>query len=224
MDDAATTARPTVVYGNDVLCGWCFATGPAILEAKQTLGDGVSWRIETGGLVVGERVRPVAQDREYLVAGLAQVAMVTGRRAGEAYYERVLRAGEWVSDSEPACRAVLVAQDMAPEAAVEFSHWLTDALYLDGRVPDDPDTLRDAAAAHGLDGDELLARWATPGAVEATRRAFQRARALGVHTYPSLFLDGGAGALVPLVTGYADARTIVGTVREAVARPTELPR
>jgi putative protein-disulfide isomerase len=222
MDETATD-RPTVVYGNDVLCGWCFATGPAILEAKQELGDDVTWRIETGGLVVGERVRPVALDREYLVAGLAQVAMVAGRRAGEAYYERVLAAGTWVSDSEPACRAVLTAQEMLGPVAVEFSHWLTDALYLDGRVPDDPDTLRDAAAAHGLDGDELIARWATPGALETTRRAFARARALGIHTYPSLFLDTGGGTLEPLVAGYADARTIVRTVREAMARPAPLP-
>ncbi|MGF1646195.1 MAG: DsbA family protein [Kineosporiaceae bacterium] len=222
MDDAPT-ARPTVVYGNDALCGWCFATGPAILEAKQELGDEVAWRIETGGLVVGERVRPVAMDREYLVAGLAQVAMVSGRRAGEAYYERILGTGTWVSNSEPTCRAVLVAQEMGPDVAVEFSHWLTDALYLDGRVPDDPDTLRDAAAAHGVDGHELLARWATPGAVETTREAFQRARALGVQTYPSLFLEAGDGTLDPLVTGYTDARTIVRIVREAVARPAVLP-
>jgi putative protein-disulfide isomerase len=209
---------PTVVYGNDVLCGWCFATGPAILEARRELGDQVTWRIEAGGLVVGDRVHPVARDREYLVAGLAQVAMVSGRRAGEAYYERVLRPGTWVSNSEPACRAVLVAQEMRPATAVEFSHWLTDALYLDGRVPDDPATLRDAAAAHGLDGDELVARWATPGAVELTREAFRRARSLGVHTYPSLFLEHGGGTLEPLLAGYSDARTIVATVREAVSR------
>jgi putative protein-disulfide isomerase len=222
MDDAART-RPTVVYGNDVLCGWCFATGPAILEAKRELGDEVTWRIEAGGLVVGERVRPVALDREYLVAGLAQVAMVGGRRAGEAYYEGVLGAGTWVSNSEPTCRAVLVVQEMNHEVAVEFSHWLTDALYLDGRLPDDPDTLRDAATASGLDGDELVARWATPGAVESTREAFGRARALGAHTYPSLFLESDGGALEPLVTGYADARTILASVREAVSRRISLP-
>lgn len=218
MNDAGPSV-PTVVYGNDVLCGWCFATGPAILEAKQRLGEAVTWRIEAGGLVVGDRVHPVAQDREYLVAGLAQVAMVSGRRAGDAYYEKVLEPGTWVSNSEPACRAVLVAQDMRPEVAVEFSHWLTDALYLDGRVPDDPDTLRAAAAATGLDGDELVARWATPGAVAMTHEAFGRARSRGVHTYPSLFLEAPDGRLEPLVAGYADADSIVGLVHDAVARP-----
>ena len=210
--------RPTVVYGNDVLCGWCFATGLSLLDAKQRLGEDVTWRIEAGGLVVAERVHPVALDREYLVAGLAQVAMVTGRRAGGAYYEKVLGPGTWVSNSEPACRAVLVAQEMRAEVAVEFSHWLTDALYLDGRVPDDPDTVRDAAAANGIDGDELVARWATPGAVEMTQQAFARARALGVHTYPSLFLEIAPGRLHPLAAGYADSDTIVGAVREAATR------
>lgn len=214
-DDSAISGKPTLVYGNDVLCGWCFATGPAIAEAKQRLGDAVQWRIECGGLVVGDRVRPVGADREYLVAGLQSVEAMTGRAAGAAYIERVLDVGTWVSDSEPACRAVLVAQEMAPSVAVEFSHWLTDALYLDGRVPDDPDVLRDAARAHGIDGDELLARWATPDAVAMTEAAFRRARSLGVSTYPSLFMERD-DRLVALVAGYAPAEVIESTVREAL--------
>lgn len=213
-DDDVT--RPTVVYGNDVLCGWCFATGPQIAEAKRRLGDAVDWRVECGGLVVGDRVRPIAADREYLVAGLAQVASVTGRRAGERYYSEVLSPGTWVSASEPACRAVLVAQEMRPEAAVDFSHWLTDALYLDGRVPDDPSTLRDACAAHGIDDEALVTRWGTPGAAAMTRNSFSRARRLGVNVYPSLFLQVGAGPLEPLVEGYAPADDIEATIREAL--------
>jgi len=214
---------PVIVYGNDVLCGWCFATGPAIAEARRRLGDEVRWRIECGGLVVGERVRPVGADREYLIAGLAQVEMLSGRRAGSAYIERVLDVGTWVSDSEPACRAVLTAQDMAPKSAIDFSHWLTDALYLDGRVPDDPDVLREAAAANGIDGDELVARWSGEEAQAQTSAAFQRARALGVTTYPSLFLQR-EGYLVPLLAGYAPAEEIESVVRRALVESSAARR
>ncbi len=214
---------PTVVYGNDVLCGWCFATGPAILEAKRSLGDTVRWRIECGGLVTGERVRPIGLDRDYLIAGLERVEEVTGRQAGAGYRERVLDVGTWVSDSEPAARAVLTAQAMAEEVAVEFSHWLTDALYLEGRVPDDADVLRDAAAAVGIDGDELVARWATPDAVAATEKAFAGARAMGVTTYPSLFLEDG-GELVPLLAGYAPGEVIESTIRAALVVSTAARR
>jgi putative protein-disulfide isomerase len=215
--------RPIIVYGNDVLCGWCFATGPALLEVKRRLADSVRWRIECGGLVVGERVRPVALDRDYLAAGLAQVAAVAGRHAGRRYFENVLDTGTWVSNSEPACRAVLVAQEMNPSAALEFSHWLTDALYIDGRVPDDPDTLRAAARAQGIDGDELVARWATPGAVEATRAGFERARSLGIRVYPSLFLESADGRLDALVSGYAEADMIETVIRRAVSGESQPP-
>lgn len=208
--------RPIVVYGNDPLCGWCFAIGPELLEAKRRTTDRVDWRIECGGLVVGERVHPIALDREYLVAGLEQVARTTGRRAGDAYFDRVLADGTWVSNSEPSCRAVIVARAIDEERAIDLSHGLTDALYLDGREPDDPDTIREIAERVGLDGDDVVERWAAPAAIEATQAAFRHARTVGVTTYPSLFVDR-QGTLTEVFAGWADADSIVARLDAAVA-------
>jgi putative protein-disulfide isomerase len=220
---------PTIVYANDPLCGWCFAIGPSLNEARRRLGSAVDWRVECGGLVVGERIRPIALDREYLRAGLAQVEQASGRRATDTYYRDVVEPGTWVSASEPACRAVLIVQEMAgTPLAMDFSHALTDALYLDGRVPDAPETVHDVALALGLDGPALIERWSSPTAPAATQSAFQRARALGVTTYPSLFLavngvsDGAESPvarspkLLPLLEGFATADTIESIVRAAL--------
>jgi putative protein-disulfide isomerase len=216
MDDATRneTTRPTVVYGNDPLCGWCFAIGPDLLEARRRTADRFDWRLECGGLVVGERVHPIAQDRDYLVAGLAQVAAVSGREASSAYFDGILATGTWVSNSEPSCRAVLVVRDLAPEGAVEFSHGLTDALYIDGREPDTADTIRDVADRLGVDGDEVVRRWLDPAAEDETVRAFRRARSMGITTYPSIFVDAGNG-LVPVLAGWADADSIVAGLESA---------
>lgn len=205
-----------LVYGNDPLCGWCFAIGPALLDARARLGDLVRWRLETGLLVTGERVRPIAQDRGYLRQGLAQVEAVAGRRAGDAYWRDVVEDGTWVSDSEPAVRAVVTARELAPGVELAFSHALTDALYLEGRRPDDPDTLRALAGRFDLDGEHLVAAWASDEARRSTAEAAARARALGVETYPSLFLLEPDGTPRPLLAGYADADTIEAAVRAAV--------
>jgi putative protein-disulfide isomerase len=209
-------SSPTVIYANDPLCGWCFAIGPDLLEAKARLGDLVTWRVECGGLVTGERVRPVADDREYLVAGLANVQARSGRQAGRGYVEKVLEPGTWVSNSEPACRAVLIVRDMAPERVIEFSHGLTDALYLDGDVPDDPSTIRRVAEANMIDADELLLRWSSPEALHSTATNFAHARALGITTYPSLFMDHEDGLEI-LAAGWASADHLEGLIRSAVA-------
>jgi putative protein-disulfide isomerase len=220
-DDGANDVhdRPVLLYGNDPLCGWCFAIGPALLEARRRLGDLVRWRLETGLLVTGGRVRPIAHDRDYLRQGLAQVAAIAGRRVGDAYWRDIVEDGTWVSDSEPAVRAVVVARELAPGSELAFSHALTDALYLDGRRPDDPATLRTIAEELGLDGDEVVATWGTDAARRSTAEAATQARALGVETYPSLFLLEPDGTPRPLLAGYADADTIEATVRAAVRTP-----
>jgi putative protein-disulfide isomerase len=189
-----------------------------IVDVALDLVKRFDWHVECGGLVVGDRVHPVSQDREYLVAGLAQVAAVSGREASAAYFDGLLADGTWVSNSEPSCRAVIVVRELAPDRVIEFSHGLTDALYLDGREPDAPDTIRKVADALGLDGDAVVDRWSGSAAVDATVAAFAHARSIGITTYPSLFVDRGAG-LVPIMAGWSPADAIVAALEHAVDRP-----
>ena len=214
--------RPQVIYGNDPLCGWCFAIGPDLQEARRRLGDSVGWRIECGGLVTGERVRPVAEDRGYLERGLATVRAASGREAGPAYYDGILAEGTWVSDSEPVCRAVLVVRDLAGEAAIDFSHRLTDSLYLHGREPDAPETIAWAATQTGLDADAVVARWLRPEARALTREGFLGARRLGVAMYPSLLVSID-GVWTTVLAGYAPADEIVERVSHAVGLQAARP-
>ncbi len=206
---------PTIVYGNDPLCGWCFAIGPALNDARERLGDEVRWRVECGGLVVGDRVRPIVHDSEYLRSGFAQVLAASGRVTGDRYWSEIVEPGTWVSNSEPVCRAVLVMQQQAPDLAMKFSHSLTDALYLDGREPDTPETLRLLTEQLGLNGDEFIASWASAEAIDMTARSFKAARQLGVTTYPSLFLEVGS-QLHPILSGFASASEIETQVRQAI--------
>jgi putative protein-disulfide isomerase len=213
---STVVTTPTVVYGNDPLCGWCFAIGPSLNEARTNLGDDVQWRIECGGLVTGERVRPISFDSDYLKAGFAQVQLASGRVTGDRYWSEVVEPGTWVSNSEPVCRAVLLVQQLQPELAMSFSHSLTDALYLDGRIPNDPETLAVVAQQCGLNAEDFLRAWQAPEAATMTRHAFARARQLGVTTYPSLFLEMNS-VLQPILSGYASATDIEHHVRIAIA-------
>lgn len=216
------TDLPVLLYAYDPLCGWCFGFGPAMRQIRAELAGEVRVELACGGLVTGERVRPVAADREYLVAGLARVEQVTGVRAGAAYFDGLLAEGTWVSDSEPPCRALRVVLDLqaeglaGPDAAIDLGHALTDALYVDGLAPDAPETIRRCATAVGLDGDEVVRRWQDPQAREATARWFAAVRAQGVTTYPSLFLRHD-DRLVPLAEGAVAAADVVAAVRSLLA-------
>ncbi len=102
---------------------------------------------------------------------------------------------------------------------MSFSHSLTDALYLDGQTPDDPNTLHLVAEQSGLSADEFIVTWKSQEAIDMTTAAFARARQLGITTYPSLFLEVGS-RLQPILSGFASAPEIERQVRVAMAEST----
>jgi protein-disulfide isomerase-like protein with CxxC motif len=196
----------------------CSGPPPEAATLVGALPPGWTVRLACGGLVTGERVRAVRHDAEYLRAGLARVAEVTGRHAGAAFFDGLLADGEYVSDSEPPTRALWVATQMAADhlPAIAMSHRLSDAFYLDGRRPGSPDTIRDAAAAAGLDGDELLGRWSTDEARDGTQRWWRESRMLGVTTYPSYLVRADAGERpVVLAEGAVSADRILAALAGA---------
>ena len=205
-----------IIYGFDPLCGWCYGFALAVARVREELAGEVVVRVATGGLVSGERRRAVRHDAGSLRAGLARVREVTGVAAGPAF-EDLLRRGDWVSDSEPVCRAMWAARELAgDDAAVELGTALSRAFYGEGREPDDPAVLRELADAQGLDG--LVERWDTEEARRGTARWWAASRAAGLDTYPSLLLDDGTGGpWRPLVVGPAPAEEVVRRIRAARA-------
>lgn len=203
-----------VVYGFDPLCGWCYGFAPAFAMARAELAGAVEFGVASGGLVTGERRRPVGLDAGYLRAGLAAVAAATGVSPGPAFAD-LLDRGTYVSDSEPVCRAMWAARELAGDgAAIELGAALSRAYYGEGREPDDPDLVAELGAGLGL--PDLVDRWATEAARRGTAQWWARSRAVGLTTYPSLLaVDGGRWR--PLLVGVAPADRVVDLLRTAAA-------
>ncbi|MBC8163617.1 MAG: DsbA family protein [Roseiflexaceae bacterium] len=174
-----------LLYGYDPLCGWCFAFRPTMAAIRQAYPD-LSVELIMGGLVVGERVAPIAQARDYLIKGLEQVRRTAGVSAGAAFYNGLLKQGSYISNSEPPCRAVYVAQQLAPERAYDFADALPEAYYGRGLPLDDADVMAGLAREYGIDADAFLAAWQSEQAKHGTQHAFQQARLAGFNSYPTL--------------------------------------
>lgn len=209
--------RPTLVYGFDPICGWCFGFRSAIAAVRRELGPTVRWRVACGGLVTGERIRPIGETRDYLVHGMAQVEARTDARFGDGFKKGLLARGTWVSTSEPGCRAVLLVQELeGSERALDFGAELSRAFYVDGRPTDDLDSLRSVAKATKVDAERLLEAFSAPGAEHRTWEAFTRARTDGLVSYPSMFVDRGAG-LEPLFSGCLPAGEALTRIRRVLS-------
>lgn len=201
-----------LVYGFDPLCGWCFAFRPTMQAIRAAYPD-VPITLMMGGLVVGSRVGPVSESREYLINGLEQVRRTAGVSAGAAFYEKLLADGTYISDSEPPCRAVYVAQQIAPDQAFDFADALPAAYYVDGQPLDSEDVLGALAAKHGIDAVTLLEHWRSDEARRGVQQAFMQARNAGFTSYPTLAYQRG-DKLAMVAQGFAAPQQAVQRIAE----------
>lgn len=206
------SAQRHIVYHADPLCGWCFAIAKEVEAARHHLGDSIEWIVQMGGLVVGERIRPVALDAGYLRSGLSQVERASGRQASERYFENIVETGTWVSNSEPVCRAVLAAIEVAGQGAgMIATSLLSDLLYIEGLEPDSEESVGRVADAVGVSRSEFLALWRSDGLRSRLAHHWEQTRASGLTTYPTI-AEVTVDGVRPLLTGYADRAVIIETL------------
>ncbi|NJK88722.1 MAG: hypothetical protein HC923_04545 [Myxococcales bacterium] len=93
----AVNRLPAIVYAVDALCGWCFAFSSTVEVLRRELGDAVSWKVVSAGLVTGARVMPIRNASAYLKTGMQAVEARTPARFGSGF-RRLLDEGTWVSN------------------------------------------------------------------------------------------------------------------------------
>jgi putative protein-disulfide isomerase len=206
-----------LIYGFDPLCGWCFAFGPTMRALTEANPD-LPVRLRYGGLVVGERVQPIAVMRDYLIQGLEQVRRTAGVAAGPDFYNGLLAQGTYISNSEPPCRAIYTMEQLAPAQAYAFAATLPDAFYVHGLPLDDEQVLGELVTPHGVDAEQFLAFWRSEVARDGTAAAFAQARSEGFNTYPTLLYRRGA-QLALLGRGYLSPTDAVAHVAALRALP-----
>lgn len=176
-----------LIYGWDALCGWCFGIIPAMRHLVSVLPD-LPVVVMPGGLVQGDKVRPYADDLDYIRGAAPKMEAVTGRKLGAAFWE-MIETRNPVANSAPPSLALLRMQAANPTVALDFAHQLQEAHFVDGADLNDPETY-----------DDLIERFALPeirtdDLVEATEdtpevaAAYAEARAREIGSFPTLIVE-----------------------------------
>jgi len=179
----------SVVYVMDAYCGWCWGFAERLGEFEAANRHRVPFTAIAGGLFTGERLRPISSFAHIPEAN-ARIARLTGARFGEAY-ERLLRQGTMVMNSDDAGAALAALRALAPDRAIHWAHELLEAFYERGQSLSEPATIGRIATANGLDAAQVLRRLEDGSAHAQARADFKLARELGVTSYPTLlYVDG----------------------------------
>ena len=205
----ADPSAPRLVYVADPMCSWCWGFAGVLATAEAQLRPEVTLELVLGGLAPDDDAPMSDSMRLYVQSAWRAVEERTGATFEHAFWSKHRpRRSTW-----PACRAVLVAEELSPGSGRAMFAAIQRAYYLETRDPSDRAVLAEVAREQGLDAQTFAARLDAPRIQERLEADFARRDALSITVYPSVALEHGDRTEV-LTRGWTDAETFLELLRE----------
>ncbi|WP_296227839.1 DsbA family protein [Ralstonia sp. UBA689] len=197
-----------LIYVADPMCSWCYGFGPQLADLRKrladTLGASMPVTLITGGLRPGQREPLPDEKRDEILHHWHAVAERSGMPFDQSPEVAMRREG-FVYDTEPACRAVVMAREHwgeNDERLLALFHAVQRAFYAEGRNTTQADVLREVAITSGIDAAHFDAVFDTEALRNETREDFRLSRRWGINGFPSLLAEQG-NTLYQIGRGYA---------------------
>lgn len=195
-----------LIYVGDPMCSACWGLAPELAALKVWAAErGLAFTVLVGGLRPGGGDAWTAGFRGFLRNEWETLAARTGQPFDTAFLER----DAFDYDTEPACRAVVVASEMVDDVYPFFAS-IQRRFYAENEDPTRPEFYDPICRAHSLDADAFRERFESAEARDATRAAMMRARSLGVRAFPTVLLRDGDDVHTVAV-GLATAEAMIAT-------------
>ena len=195
-----------LIYLFDPLCGWCYASSPAVLNLAKS--NEFELEIYATGLFADTGRTMDAAFARHAWSNDQRIAQLTGQPVSEKYHRQIL-LGEGEFNSRALSNACFALLEQGSETMLEVFAKLQKARYVDGQDTSQTEVVRrllqdlgQSTAAETFDSAENQAKttdWIGQGQTIATR--------FGVQGVPSLFAETEQGWLnVPSRLLYEDAQ------------------
>lgn len=209
-----------LIFVGDPMCSWCYGFGKEMAQLKEMHPE-LDFEIVLGGLRAGGTELLTDAGKQFRLGHWARVEAASGLPFNR---EAFMKLENFVYDTEPACRAVVTARRLQPEADVlAVFRAVQHGFYAEGRDTTDGEVLSQLGAAalrkQGFDVSDAAyqAEFDKAATIAETRQDFAKARAMGVSSFPALALDTGKEKIA-VSPGYAHAQQLEQQLRAALAR------
>jgi putative protein-disulfide isomerase len=198
------------------MCSWCYGFGPELAGLREGLPD-LPVHVVLGGL----RPNTVQPLDPALRATLKTHWASVEERTGLPFRADALDRPGFVYDTEPACRAVVVARMLAPEAHLEVFTAIQRGFYAEGKDVTQETVLAELAcdalekAGSGVDTMSFLAAFRSDATIAVTRNDFMQVKQWGVAGFPTLVLERD-GRLDLVTSGYMAMPALVDALQALV--------
>lgn len=208
----------SLIYIADPLCSWCYGFGPQLQTLLAGLPD-TPLDIVVGGLRAYNTEVMDDAAKNMLKSHWRHVEEATGL---PFRYDLLARPG-FIYDTEPACRAVVAARQLAPLATLDVFHAIQHAFYAEGQEVTDGKVLAAVAVAAlqragtTVDAARFHALWTDEATAAATRDEFIQTQRWGISGFPTLVLEHG-GKLELVTAGFARTEVLVERMQALIDR------
>lgn len=198
-----------VLYFGDPMCSWCWGFTPVLQGIQAAVQGRAELHMVMGGLRPGTADTWDQEMRDYIRHHWQQVEEKTGQPFDDARFDDE----NFIYDTEPGCRALVVARNMDLAKAPAMYEALQRGFYAEGLDITKPEVLADIAQTQGLERAEFLANFSLNKAREQVVEDFNRSRAFGVTGFPSVLCsDDGQYAFLTL--GYRPLSAVAPLLEE----------
>lgn len=219
LDAEGINPELVIHYIGDPMCSWCWGVSPVIHSLFSFCRkEGIDFKLTLGGLRVGGGDPWNDQFKSFLRQEWNRIAVVSN----QPFSYRLLNEEYFNYDTEPACRAVVVArelvqqQGMDEEVVLAFFSALQSKFFVQGRDPKFAAFYRDICQQTGLSFEAFSEKFESVQAKYQVKQEFQMRRQWGVRSYPTLLLEN-AGKITELAVGYTHFEEIIYTLRQRLA-------
>jgi putative protein-disulfide isomerase len=189
-----------IIYVGDPMCSWCWGISPQLKELEyQAAAQGIPFRIVVGGLRPGGGDAWDDKFKDFLKHHWEEVTARSGQPFGYELFEQE----EFNYDTEPSCRAVVAARQLAPAQEHHFYELVQYHFYVKNEDPGTDAFYQPICSELGMDYEEFLRCFHDDQTKAATQAEFQLNRQWGVRGYPTVLLRKDQ-ELFLLATGYAE--------------------
>lgn len=203
--------KPTLIYIGDPMCSWCYGFGNEIAAVIDDLGEEIQLEVVMGGLRP-YNTQTMTDLKEFLTEHWHEV-----NRASQQPFSYEILDTDLLYDTEPACRAVIVARELQPKSTMHFFHKVQNAFYHENKNPHLTATYADIAEQMGMDRNLFIKKFESEKYKKLIKEDFLRASQLGVRSFPTVLLVSDGNTKI-VSAGYSKAEEVLSKVKKIISK------
>ncbi len=188
----------------DPMCSWCWGIVPHLKKFKAEVErKGAGFSIIVGGLRPGGGDDWNQEMKNFLRHHWEEV----NKRSGQPFGYELFEKDDFNYDTEPACRAVVIARNFLGERLIDFFESIQKKFYMDSEDPSQEGFYHSICQQFGIPFDRFTELFTSDKARQDTYQEFSLNRQWGVRGFPTVLLRSGR-ELHLITNGYADYSTM----------------